>query len=509
MKNATIILDQDYQIGSVDSRLFGSFLEHAGRAVYGGIYQPGHPSSDKEGFRQDVLSLVKKLQIPIVRYPGGNFVSGFNWEDSIGPKHMRPKRLDLAWLTTETNEFGLHEFIHWCKKAGCSPMYCINLGTRNVDSARNIIEYANHPKGTYWSDLRRKNGEENPLGIKLWCLGNEMDADWQLGQKHAYEYGCLARESAKAMKLIDPSIELVACGSTGPAIKTFGEWELTMLEECYEYVDYVSLHRYYENFSGDTANFLASTCDMEDFIHTVSCYLDSIKGKKHSKKTLQLSFDEWNVWYHTKESDEQLKKEFRFQQSLPLLQDIYTLEDALMTGSMLITLLRHTDRIKIACLAQLVNVIAPIMTDENGNAWAQTIYYPFLHVSKYGRGTSLLPIINSPVYDSKDFCSVPYIDAAATIDENKTLSIFCVNKNLEEDFLLTLDLRAFSSYRLTEHILLTHPDKTAQNTQWDPLQVIPLQGDKGIWDNGLFQVILPKLSWNVLRLSPIQPTTNL
>lgn len=505
MKNATVILDQDYRIGPVDTRLFGSFLEHAGRAVYGGIYQPGHPSSDEEGFRQDVLALVKNLQVPVIRYPGGNFVSGFQWEDSIGPKELRPSRLDLAWQTTETNAFGLHEFMHWCQKAGCSPMYCINLGTRDVQAARNIIEYTNHSSGTYWSDLRIKNGEKNPFDIKLWCLGNEMDADWQIGQKDAYAYGCLAREAAKAMKLIDPSIELVSCGSTGPLIQTFGDWELTMLDTCYEYVDYVSLHRYYENFSGDTANFLANTCDMDAFIHTVSCLCDSVKGKKHSKKTLYLSFDEWNVWYHTKKKDEDIKKQNRWGQSLPLLQDVYTFEDALMTGAMLITLLRHADRVKIACLAQLVNVIAPIMTDEYGNAWAQTIYYPFLHVSKYGRGISLMPVIDSPVYDSRDFCSVPYIDLAATIDKEKNLCIFCVNKDLNEDFLLSIDLRAFSACYLTEHIVLSHPDKAAVNTKESPLQVVPRHGDKGCWENGYFQVSLPKLSWNVLRFSPESP----
>ena len=274
-----------------------------------------------------------------------------------------------------------------------------------------------------------------------------------------------------------------------------------MLEECYDFVDFVSLHRYYENFTGDTANFLASTCDMDAFIHTVSSLLDSVKGKKHSKKTLQLSFDEWNVWYHTKETDEKLKKQNRFQHSLPLLQDIYTLEDALMTGAMLITLLRHADRVKIACLAQLVNVIAPIMTDHTGNAWAQTIYYPFLHVSKFGRGISLLPIIHSPVYDSKDFCSVPYIDLAATIDETNNLCVFCVNKDLNDDFLLSLDLRAFPSCHLTEHIVLSHPDKTAFNTKEDPLRVIPEHGDKGSCDHGKYQILLPKLSWNVLRFS--------
>ncbi|MDO4336831.1 MAG: alpha-N-arabinofuranosidase [Eubacteriales bacterium] len=502
MKTATIILDKDYTIGIVDPRLFGSFLEHLGRAIYGGIYEPGHPLADEEGFRTDVLELIKKIQVPVVRYPGGNFVSGFRWEDSIGPKPLRPHRLDLAWKTTETNEFGLHEFLHWCRKAGTSPMYSVNLGTRGIEDARNIIEYSNHPGGTYWSDLRIKNGEKEPFSIKLWCLGNEMDASWQTGQKTAYEYGKLARESAKAMKIIDPSIELVACGSTGPLIETFGDWELTMLDQCYDYVDYVSLHRYYENPSGDTADFLANSCDMDEFIQNVSCLCDSVKGKKHSKKTLNLSFDEWNVWYHTKNQDEKIQTQHRWEKSLPLLQDVYTFEDALMVGSMLITLLRHADRVKIACMAQLVNVIAPIMTENNGSAWAQTIYYPYAHVSQFGRGTVLRAIVNSPVYDSKNFCSVPYIDAVGTLDESGTVTIFCINKDLNEDFKLSLDLRAFPGLVMTDHILLSHPDKAAVNTKENPFNVIPCSVNNDTQENGQYQVLLPKLSWNVLRFSP-------
>ena len=247
MKSSKIILDRSYVVGKIDNRLFGSFVEHLGRCVYEGLYEPSHPLADELGFRKDVLDMVRDLGISLIRYPGGNFVSGFHWEDSVGPVSQRPRRLDLAWKTTESNEVGLHEFAAFCKKAGASLMYSVNLGTRGADDARNVVEYANHAGGTYWSDLRIKNGAEKPFGIPLWCLGNEMDAAWQTGQKSAQEYGRLARESAKVMKLVDPGIELVVCGSTGPVIETFGDWELTVLDECYDYVDYVSLHRYYEN----------------------------------------------------------------------------------------------------------------------------------------------------------------------------------------------------------------------------------------------------------------------
>ena len=301
MKQAKLIMDKDFIIGQVDPRIYGSFIEHLGRAVYGGIYEPGHPTADENGFRRDVLDLVRKLNVPVVRYPGGNFVSGFNWEDSVGPKELRPKRLDLAWFTTETNEVGLHEFADWARKAGSEIMYAVNLGTRGPDEARNVVEYANHPSGSALSDMRIRNGAKEPFGIKLWCLGNEMDGPWQMGHKTAYEYGRTANEAAKMMKWVDPTIEVVACGSASHSMPTYGAWEYEMLNECYENVDYVSLHRYYGNPSNNTPDFLARSMDLDDFIREVVSICDAVGGRKHAKKKLNLSFDEWNVWYHSSE----------------------------------------------------------------------------------------------------------------------------------------------------------------------------------------------------------------
>ena len=499
MKNAKIILDQDYRIGLIDKRIYGSFIEHLGRAVYGGIYEPGHPLADELGFRTDVMDAVRRLGVPLVRYPGGNFVSGFHWEDSVGPVEKRPKRLDLAWFTTETNEVGLHEFAAWCEKAGSELMYAINLGTRGPEQARDIVEYANHPGNSKFSDMRIANGRKDPLGIKLWCLGNEMDGPWQMGQKTAYEYGRVANESAKMMKWVDPSIELVACGSSGTGMPTFGDWELQMLNECYENIDYVSLHRYYGNPTGDTAGFLARTMDMDDFIKCVSSICDAVKGKKHSRKQVNLSFDEWNVWYHSNEQDQEVWKREKWDRALPLLEDVYNFEDALLVGSMLITLLRNADRVKVACLAQLVNVIAPIMTRNGGGCWAQTIYYPFMHASKYGRGTSLRAIVSSPVYDCSDYEGVPTLDAAATLADDGSLSVFCVNRDLSEPCLLDLDLRSFGKMKMSEHLLLHHDDVKAVNTEDSPMNVAPAAGPGGAVDGGRAQVKLPALSWNVLR----------
>ena len=502
MKQANMILDKDYAIARIDPRIYGSFIEHLGRAVYGGIYEPDHPTADAEGFRRDVIDMVRKLGVPVVRYPGGNFVSGFNWEDSIGPRDQRPARLDLAWFTTETNEVGLHEFAHWARKAGSEVMYAVNLGSRGADAARNVVEYANHPSGSYWSDLRIQNGEKEPFGIKLWCLGNEMDGPWQMGHKTAAEYGRAACEAGKMMKWVDPSIELVACGSSSSEMPTFGSWEYEMLDECYDTIDYVSLHRYYGNPTNDTPGFLARSMDLDAFIKTVVSICDAVGGKKHSKKKLNLSFDEWNIWYHSNEQDKEVWKQGKWNRALPLLEDIYNFEDALLAGSMLITFLRNADRVKIACLAQLVNVIAPIMTRNGGGCWAQTIFYPFMHASCYGRGTSLRALVNSPVYDCRDYDAVPLIDSTAVMGDDGSVTVFCVNRDTVEDCELSIDLRAFDKLRFAEHIVLHHDDVKAVNTEEHPDNVAPAAGAPASVDGGRASVVVPALSWNVIRFVP-------
>lgn len=499
VRKAEMILEKDFQISEIDPRLYGAFVEHLGRSIYGGIYEPGHPSADEQGFRGDVLSLVRELDIPVIRYPGGNFVSGYNWEDGVGPKDQRPRRLDLAWRTIEPNEVGVNEFVDWTRKAGSQVMMAVNLGTRGVDAARNLVEYCNHPSGSYYSDLRIKHGYAQPHGIKLWCLGNEMDGPWQIGAKTAYEYGRIALESAKVMKWVDPSIELVVCGSSGRGMPTFAQWEAEVLDLTYDHVDYISLHTYYGNRDNDTPNFLARTLDMDQFINSVIAICDYIKAKKRSSKTLHLSFDEWNVWYHSNEAD---KKVEPWTVAPPLLEDVYNLEDALVVGSMLISLIRWADRVKIGCLAQLVNVIAPIMTQTGGPAWRQTTFYPFMHASLYGRGTALLPVIKSDKYDSKDFTDVPYLDAIGVFNEEKEeLTIFAVNRNLEGGLEFTGDLRGFCGYEVVEHIVLTHEDLKAANTADQPNNVVPHLGGNAQISEGKLSALLPKQSWNVIRLA--------
>jgi alpha-L-arabinofuranosidase len=501
LKKAKMTVDRDFRVGTIDRRIYGNFIEHLGRAVYGGIYEPGHPAADKNGFRKDVMELVRELQVPIVRYPGGNFVSGYNWEDGVGPREKRPRRTELAWGTIETNQFGTDDFADWAKAVGSEVMMAVNLGTRGPDVARNLVEYCNHPGGSYWSDLRKQNGYNDPHNIKVWCLGNEMDGPWQICHKTAEEYGRIACEAAKVMKWVDPGIELVACGSSNSGMPSFAQWESTVLDHTYEHVDYISLHTYYGNHEKNTPDFLARSMDMDAFIKSVISTSDYVKAKKRSKKTINLSFDEWNVWYHSNEADRKLD---RWTIAPHQLEDVYNFQDALVVGCMLITLLKHADRVKMACMAQLVNVIAPIMTDNGGAAWRQTIFYPYMHASGYGNGTVLHTLIDSPKYDSKDFTDVPYLEAVAIENEQaQEVVIFAVNRDLEEALLLECNLRQYADYRVEEHIVLENEDLLAVNTAENPMHVVPHTGGTAGVKDGMLQAALPKHSWNVIRLKKV------
>lgn len=498
MPSASLALHPDFTLAQVDPRIFGSFVEHLGRCVYGGIYEPGHPCADRHGFRTDVLALVRELQTPMVRYPGGNFVSGYNWQDGVGPKESRPRRIEAAWRSIETNQFGTNEFMDWCASAGAEPMMAVNLGTGTPETAAQLVEYCNHPEGTHWSDLRIAHGWKKPHLIKTWCLGNEMDGPWQICHKTADEYGRIATEAAKLMRLVDPSIELVACGSSHPTMPTFVEWDQTVLSHLYDHVEHISLHCYFNNFDDKRDKFLANSAVMERQIQALVSVCDLVKARKKGTKDIHLSFDEWNVWYHSREADQKVAP---WSVSPGLLEDVYTLEDALLVGCCLITLLRHADRIKIACIAQLVNVIAPILTRDGGPCYRQTIFYPFRDASQHGRGTVLQGQLRSDTYEAEGVGTTPWLEAVA-IAGNGELTLLAVNRHFTEPLSLKLDARSFNKLRFLAHSVLTADDPKARNTFEAPEAVVPVScTGKPIEENGIVTITLPKFSWNVVRFS--------
>ena len=498
---ARVTASAAYTVADIDKRLYGSFLEHLGRAVYTGIYEPGHPQSDAQGMRTDVLDLVRELDTPICRYPGGNFVSAYNWEDGIGPQEDRPKRLDLAWRTTESNQVGIHEFADWAAKANTDMMLAVNLGSRGLDEARAFVEYVNHPGGTYWSDLRAKNGRKDPWNCRLWCLGNEMDGPWQIGHKTAAEYGHLANETAKALRGLDPTLELVVCGSSHSNMPSYPQWEATVLEATYDQVDYISLHMYFENYEKNTQEYLALPVKLDRYIGTVSGVIDYVKAKTRSKREVKISFDEWNVWYHERKLDAQRMREWDWPEAPRLLEDIYNFEDVLQVGCIINTFLRRSDVVRIACIAQLVNVIAPIMTEPGGPAWRQTIYWPFMIASRHGRGTALRLAVDVPCYQASVAEDVPWLDIAGVHDADLgTLTFFAVNRHATESIEADVVLDRFSA-KSVEHTIIRHDDLEARNTKDAPDNVAPARGSGARLDGRGMTLTLPPHSYSMVRIT--------
>jgi alpha-N-arabinofuranosidase len=482
---ARVVLEKGRYRSDLDPRVFGSFLEHLGRAVYTGVYEPGSPLADKNGFRRDVIAAVKDLGVPIIRYPGGNFVSGYNWLDGVGPKEQRPTVLERAWNSLETNQFGTNEFLELCKLVGSEPLLGFNLGTGTPEMAVALVEYCNVPQGTKWSDLRRKHGYTEPHGVKYWCLGNEMDGPWQMGHMTAREYGRKARDAARQIRVVDPDTQLIACGSSNTILPTYLEWDREVLEECYDQVDGISLHNYYGNtpeLTGNSASrFLAMNLDMERQIHEIAAVCDYVQGLRRSSKRLWLSFDEWNIWYRARAG---LARDGQRKFAPHLLEEVYNLEDALLVGGFLNSLMRQSDRVRVACLAQLINVIAPLMTNETA-LLKQTIYYPYLWALRYGRGKVLDLRVESESYPitaaglRADFArsdQVPYLDVAATLDDSKgQVCLFMLNRDLESERELAVEWRNITPARVVACETLTGANLKASNTFDRPTAVAPLK----------------------------------
>ncbi|WEK61030.1 MAG: alpha-N-arabinofuranosidase [Candidatus Microbacterium colombiense] len=502
MINARLAIDPHFTVGDINRRLFGSFVEHLGRCVYGGIYEPGHATADADGFRGDVKELVKELGVSTIRYPGGNFISGYRWEDGVGPRTERPRRLDLAWHSIETNEIGLDEFAGWADGIGSELMYAVNLGTRGIESALDVLEYTNVASGTFWSEKRIANGKKDPYNVRMWCLGNEMDGPWQVGHSTAHEYGRLAVKTARAMRMIDPDLELVACGSSSASMPTFGEWERVVLEETYDEVDFISCHAYYEPKGGDYESFLASAVDMDRFIEAVVATADHVKALRRSDKTLNISFDEWNVWYQSRFNDvEKITDANDWPIAPRLLEDSYSVIDAVVFGNLLISLLRHADRVTAASLAQLVNVIAPIMTEPNGKSWRQTTFFPFAITSRLARGRALEVRLEAPTYETSAYGDVSLVDAVATHDEESgDTAIFLVNRSLTEEVTVQVDVSRLGAVSVTSAQTLQDDDIHARNTIDDPERVGMQENTSAQVDGGVISITLPAVSWTAVTV---------
>ncbi|MEG3615781.1 alpha-N-arabinofuranosidase [Isoptericola haloaureus] len=502
MLSASVTVDPAFVVGPVRRRTFGSFVEHLGRSVYTGIHDPEHPTADADGFRGDVVELTRELGVSTVRYPGGNFVSGYRWEDGIGPVEDRPRRLDLAWHSTDPNLVGVDEFMRWAERTGVEPMMAVNLGTRGVQEALDLLEYCNVPGGTAWSDLRRANGAEEPYRVSMWCLGNEMDGPWQIGAKTAAEYGRLAAETARAMRMIDPDLELVVCGSSNSGMPTFGAWEHTVLTEAYEHVDHVSAHAYYYEEDGDLASFLASAVDMDHFVDSVAATADAVRAAGKHTKRIHISFDEWNVWYQ-KRAESRPPSGDDWPVAPVLLEDRYNVADAVVVGNLLISLLRHTDRVHAASQAQLVNVIAPIMTEPGGRSWKQTIFHPFALTSRHAAGEVLRLAIDAPTTDTARFGEVPVLDAVATHDAGTgEVVVLATNRSVTDEVTLDVDLRGFEGLRVVEALTLSNPDHTWSATADDDSSVAPRSNATAQVADGRLGAVLPPVSWSIVRLGP-------
>lgn len=494
---AAIRIDVSGRVGKIDDRLYSSFIEHMGRAVYTGIYEPEHPSADEYGFRKDVMELIRELNLACIRYPGGNFLSGYNWLDGIGPKEARPVRPDLAWSALEPNQVGTDDFLQWCERLGTSAMLGVNLGTGTPQGACDLLEYVNGALPTYYANLRRKNGRDRPYGVKLWCLGNEMDGPWQICAKTAEEYGRIACETAKMMKWLDPSIELAACGSSYRSMPSFGEWEQTVLRHCYPYIDYLSLHQYYQNNDGDIPCFLARSVEMDLFIQEVAGFCRAEKSRRGSEHNVFLSFDEWNIWYHYQKAGV-FPPKWTFPRAIE--EEIYDGADALLAGCMLNVLIRNADVVKIACLAQLVNTIAPIMTEPGGRAWVQTIYYPFLYASRFGRGSSLPVETDCISYNCPAGSGIPFVDVAATLSEDEAeITLFLVNRSLSENLPCDVRLDGTRKFAVTKWVSFCGFSASAVDTA-DGSPVYPQHRTEWEMSDRTVKLNLPEFSWNMVRL---------
>ena len=493
-ETARIDIDTNRVISQISPLLFSGFAEHLGRCIYGGIYDPGSPLADANGFRRDVLAALRELNFRSMRYPGGNFVSGYNWQEGIGPKHLRPRRRELAWKSLESNHFGTDEFLHFCRDINSEPMLAVNLGSGSIEGASNLVEYCNARPGSLYADMRVSNGQRDPWGVKYWCLGNEMDGPWQIGHLNAEDYGKKAREAAKLMRLQDPAIQLVLCGSSSSRMPTYPEWDRVSLELCWEHVDYHSMHYYAGNHDGDSASYLALAAEFEAYVDALEGVLRYVKARTRSRREVYLSWDEWNVWYKNQEKDG------GWSEAPHLLEEVYNLEDALVVAQWLNVFLRRADVLKIACLAQIVNVIAPILTRPDG-LLKQPTYYPIMLFSQMAKGDSLDLHVEAPRRETRQFGDMPLLDVSSSLDRAAGVnSIFIVNRSLSESVPVELHWQDVAPQRIVSARQLAGDDPKAANSWEQPETLVSRAIDAPPIVDGRAEVQLPPLSFTALAV---------
>ncbi|NQW19188.1 MAG: alpha-N-arabinofuranosidase [Chloroflexi bacterium] len=488
---AKVTLNTSFNTGQIDSRIFSGFLEHLGRSIYGGVYDPGNDLSNEDGIRTDVAEDMAGMNMPCVRYPGGNFVSNYDWRDGVGSE--RKPFPDFAWKTTEPNTFGTDEFMKWCKLVGTEPMMAVNLGTLGPAEAAALVEYCNLDTDTRWAQARRDNGSDKPHSVKMWCLGNEMDGPWQAGHMPAEQYALKARNAARLMRGLDPSIELIAAGSSGRHMATYLEWDRTVLETCWDDIEFISAHRYSTNAASNTPEFLAEGVVIDSILNDYAGLTAYVKGVKKSSHNVYVSFDEWNVWYKERGG---VTQDGQWETGPALIEEVYNLEDALVCAQYMNSFIRRADLVKVACLAQLVNVIAAVLTRPDGTL-KQSIYYPFALYSKNATGTSLTPVIDCPTYDAGERGEVNFIDASASFDEHTgDVSLFLVNRSVDQDVRVILDFSDRNVIGAGAVQVMTGEDPKLANTWEQPENVVPSTGFSSL-ENGVLTIDVPKLGMAV------------
>ena len=457
---ARIKIDVDRTIGTVDPLLFGSFTEHLGRMIYGGIYEENSPLSDADGYRRDVMKAVKDLGVTILRWPGGNFVSSYNWYDGIGPKNARPARPDLAWNDIESNRFGTDEFLKYSEMLGVEPYICVNLGLGTIDDARFWVEYTNGKQQTAWANKRRQNGREAPYNVKYWALGNEIDGPWQMGHKDADEYSKFALEAAKAMKATDPSIKLIASGSSNYGAD-WRLWNRTVLQALRNQIDYIALHTYINNSANDFERYLGTAQQ------NVDLYIDSTANQIKDVMTgpnprpIYIAYDEWNVWYRTGNSQK--------------LEETYNFEDAVAMGSFFNSFIRRADVVKMANIAQLVNVIAPIMANKT-EVFLQPIYFPIVEYGKQRNNIAIDAWVQSPTYKLPSRPVEPkYLDVSSTWNPT-TRGVFVnvVNRSKDKDIVTAIETPGLTRTGPLNIWTMNYPDLKATHTYGDDQKIRPV-----------------------------------